>query len=158
MEDLIGAIDRAVYETVHRYVDPVSRQRGAVALATRLGLQPGTLSNKANPLQEAHQLNLRESIPLQLAADDFTILHAFASALGHCAYRLPLEDKPQGDIELLNAYTDFHARVGDKANALRRALIDGNVSRAELSDIRKHMDGAIRAGLQLLARLEVLAG
>lgn len=155
MQELIGDIDQAIYETVHRFVDPVTGKRGAAALAPRLGMQPGTLSNKANILQDHAQLGVREAVPLQLAANDFRILHAMAAACGHCAYQLPTVDV--SDIELLEQYAEFHQRVGEKAAAIRRALSDRRITATEARDIRAQLDPLIRAGLQLVARFEVLA-
>ena len=155
MEDIIGALDRAVYETVHGYVDPRTGQRGAVALAPKLGMQPGTLSNKANPLQE-HQLTLRESIPLQLSAWDFQILKAYARELGHAVYALPTPHV--SDIELLDQYAAFHAAVGEKAEALRNALADGRVVPAEVQEVKRALYEVVASGLAVVTRLEVLSG
>jgi hypothetical protein len=153
MEEIIGALDSAVYDTVHGYIDPRTGQRGAVALAPKLGMQPGTLSNKANPLQE-HQLSLRESIPLQLSAYDFRILKAYAWTLGHAVYALPAPDV--SDVELLDQYAAFHAAVGEKAEAVRAALCDGTISHAEIDDVKRAFYEVATTGLALVARLEVL--
>lgn len=154
--DLYDRLDRAMYGTVHEHVDRATRSRGAVALAPRVGLQPGTLSNKVNPTVETHQLSLRESIPLQLVANDFRILHAYASALGHCVYALPADCK-HSDVELLTQYAEFHARVGMHSGSIREALQDGRISDAEIACVRQAFDDLVRAGLCVLARLEALA-
>jgi hypothetical protein len=155
MDEIVGAIDRAVYDTVHGYFDPRTGQRGAVALAPKLGMQPGTLSNKANPLQE-HQLTLRESASLQLGADDFRILKAYAASLGHAVYALPPQNV--SDVELLNQYAAFHAAVGEKAEALRAALGDGRIDQAEVEAVKRAVYEVAATGLAVVARLEVLAG
>ena len=157
MRELITGLDQAVYDTIHEYVDPRSKARGAVALAPRVGMQPGTLSNKANPLQETSQLTLAEAVTIQTVTQDFRILQAFAASLDHCAHRLPAEPAA-GDVALLDSYTELHAALGRKAVALKRVLADGRVSPAELREMRQLLDEAIRAGLQLLSRLEGLAG
>ncbi|MBN8922383.1 MAG: hypothetical protein BGP10_12255 [Rhodanobacter sp. 68-29] len=92
-DELYGSVENAIYQTVNGYVDPATRRRGAVALAPQVGMLPATLSNKANPLQD-HQLTLRESIPVQLVANDFQILHAYAQTLHHVAYQLPARRTP----------------------------------------------------------------
>jgi hypothetical protein len=155
MDELIGALDRAVYDTVHAFEDARTGQRGAVALAPKLAMQPGTLSNKANPLQE-HQLTLRESIALQMAASDYRILRTYAWSLGHAVYALP--PVTVSDVELLTQYCDFHANVGAKAIALRAALADNKITPYELDEVRSRLEALIRSGLGVLARLEVLAG
>lgn len=157
MNDAFDRLDRAIHATVHEYQDGRTRQRGAVALAPRVGMQAGTLSNKANPTIDTHQLGLRESIPLQIAAHDFRILHEYALALGHVAYRLPDSAAHVSDLALLDDYSAFHAAVGRKAQAIRSALADGRIERAEVDDIRGEFESAVCAGLELLARLEVLA-
>lgn len=153
-DELFGSVETAIHDTVTGFVDPVSKQRGAVALAPMLGMQPGTLSNKANPQQE-HQLTLRESIPLQLVARDFHILHAYAHTLHHVAYPLPAETGA-GDVELLDQYAAMHAELGDMARAVRDSLRDGRIRSDEVQRIREAFDATARAGLCLINRLEAL--
>lgn len=154
IDELFGSVETAIHDTVTGFVDPVSKQRGAVALAPMLGMQPGTLSNKANPQQD-HQLTLRESIPLQLVARDFRILHAYASTLHHVAYPLPVESDA-GDVELLDQYAELHAELGVMAQAVRDSLRDNRVQSDEVQRIRAAFDASARAGLCLIARLEAL--
>ena len=155
MQELFGPLASAIYETVHGYRAPDGKARGAVALAPRCGMNPGTLSNKTNP-DQGHVLGLAESIPLQLVADDYRILYAYAAALQHVAYRLP-PHRDASDVELLDAYAKVQERCGLKARAIRDALCDGNVTRTELEEIRAAFDDEVRAGLELLSRLEALA-
>lgn len=157
MRELITGLDQAVYDTVHEYVDPRTKARGAVALAPRVGMQPGTLSNKANPLQETSQLSLAEAVTIQTVAQDFRVLYAFAATLDHCAHRLPAQPIAS-DVALLDSYTELHAALGRKAAALKRVLADGRVTQAEIREMHQLLDDAFRAGLQLMSRLEGLAG
>lgn len=155
LDDLFGPLDTAIYETVNGYVDPVDRRkRGAVALAPMLGKQPGTLSNKANP-EQGHQLTLRESIPLQLVARNFAILHAYSSALHHVAYALP-ETGNASDMELFDQYAEMQAELGRMAQELRDTLRDRRVTSEEVQRIRAAFERAVGAGLGLLTRLEAL--
>ena len=153
-DELFGSVEAAISETVDGYRDPATRRRGAVALGPKVGMLPATLSNKANPLQD-HQLTLRESIPLQLVADDFRILHAYASALLHVAYQLP-EPGDCSDVQLLDQYAAMHAELGRLAQSVRDSLADNRVTRDEVDHIRALFDGTARAGLGLVARLEAL--
>lgn len=156
VSDLVGPLDAAIYETVNGYVDPVTGKRGgSTALAPRVGMQPNTLSNKANPNCD-HKLGLLESIPIQLATNNFSILHAYSSELGHCAFRLP-NASDVGDLALLDTYADMHARLGDFAQELRAALADNRISRVEVTELRQHFDDAVRAGLGVIARMEAIA-
>lgn len=154
--DLFDRLDRALYDTVHGYVDRKARSRGAVALAPKVGLQPGTLSNKVNPQMDTHQVGLRESIPLQLAAGDYRILAAYASVLGHVVYALP-GDAIASDLELLTQYSEFHANVGKHSGVIREALRDGRISAAEIASVRQAFEELVRSGLSVLHRLEALA-
>jgi hypothetical protein len=155
IQSLFGALDSAIYSTVNGFVDPVTRGRGATALAPRLNIAAGTLSNKANPTQE-HQLGLRESISLQLATVDFSILYAYNAALGHVGFRLPDADR-FGDIELLDTYCELHARVGRLAVEIRNALLDQKISFEEVQAVRTAFDCLVRSGLGVVNRIEGLA-
>lgn len=154
MPDIFGALEQAIHDTVNGYMDPSTRQRGAVALAPRLGMRPATLSNKANPLCD-HELKLAESVPLQLIADNYSILHAYAAALGHCAVRLPEADRV-GDTALLDAYCQMHAELGEFAEDMRLALADGSISQEQVTKMRCAFDSTVRAGLSVLARMDAL--
>lgn len=153
--ELYGQLDSAIYATVHGYTDPATRKRGAVALAPRAGMRAGTLSNKSNPTMAEHKLGLLESVAVQVAADDYQILHAYAATLRHCAWAIPVHSSV-GDVELLDAYALVNERCGLKAAAIRGALADKHITRREVAEIRARFDDEVRAGLELLSRLEAL--
>ena len=154
-DDLFTPLDLAIHRTVKGYVDPHTGHRGAVALSAKVGMPSGTLSNKASPQIPEAKLGLIESVPVQLVANDFQILHTYNAALGHCAYRMPIAPVVS-DMAVLDAYLDVHATTGKKAMAIRAALQDGKVTRAELDDIKALFDDRVRAGLELIACLERL--
>jgi len=154
-DELFGSVEQAIHDTVAGYVDPVTRRRGATALAPKVGMLPATLSNKANPLQD-HQLALLESIPVQLVADDYRILHAYNATLGHVGYRLPDNVSQLSDVGLLDQYANLHAELGRMAATIRSALSDGSITSEEVRQVRAAFDASARAGLGLLARLEAL--
>jgi len=154
-DEIYGPLDAAIYQTVNGYVDPVTKARGATALAPRIGMQPNTLSNKANPTCE-HELKLRETVPLQLVSNNFSILMAYAAALGFCAIKLP-ETDAVGDAALLDIYCDLHARMGEFAEEMREALAESRVQRAEVDKMRVALDCAVRAGLGVVARMQAIA-
>lgn len=156
-EEIFGDLDVAVHGTVHGYVDPVTRKRGAVALAPLVAMAAGTLSNKANPTMPEHKLGLAESIAVQVAAGDYQILYAYARSLRHCAWPLPAVSNG-GDVELLDAYAAVHECAGEKAAQIRQALADRRITAPEVAAIRAAFDAEVRAGLAMLARLEDLVG
>lgn len=155
MQELFGRLDIAIYSTVHDFRPTGANERGAVALAPRCGMNPGTLSNKANPEMPDHKLGLAESIPLQLVADDYRILYAYNAALGHCCYRLPTSNNAS-DVELLDLYCAVHEKGGLKARAIRDAMKDGRFTRKELAELRALFDDEVRAGLEFFSRVEAL--
>lgn len=154
--DLWGDLDDAVHATVHDYRDPLTGQRGAAALAPLMGMSSGTLNNKVNPTMPDHKLGLAESITLQVVSKEFRILHCYARTLGHCAWPLP-PVSAQGDVELLDAYAEVHAKAGTVARAIRAALADRRITSAEVAAIREAFDAQVRAGLALLGRFDGLA-
>jgi hypothetical protein len=95
-------------------------------------------------------------VPIQITADDYQILYAYAHVLGHVAYKLPERDDVS-DVELLNQYCELHARVGTLALQIRAALKDGRVSRDEMPALRSAFDALVRAGLGVISRIEALA-
>lgn len=151
--ELLDPVQQAAHEVVHDFRDRRGR-RGAVALAPLVGMNPGTLTNKVNPLQD-QQLTLGESIQLQVAAGDFRILHAYAAVLGHAAYELPHVDVD--DLELLGRYGEYHERIGRQSAEIRLALADRRVSPDEVARIRHAFADVVSTGLALLARFDALA-
>lgn len=151
---MIDALEQAIYDTVHAYRGRRGR-RGALALAPRIGMNPGTLNNKAYPGHES-QLSLRESIPLQLVAGDFRILDTYAAELNH--HVIPRGDFDRtSDSELLDLYAKYHAQVGQAAGAVSQALADGRVTKAEVRRVRAEFLNAARANLEFVARLDAIA-
>ncbi len=155
-EELWGDLDDAIHATVHDYTDPLTGKRGAAALAPRMGVSSGTLSNKANPTMPDHKLGLAESITLQFVSTDYSILYCYARTLGHCAWPLP-PVSGQGDVELLDAYAEVHAKTGTVARTIRAALADRRITAVEVAAIREAFDDQVRAGLALLSRFDGLA-
>lgn len=66
---------------------------GVAALATRMGVNAGTLQNKLNSNNNSHHLTLKESVLLQEAAGNAAVLHAMAQQLGYtCVRAIPAQD------------------------------------------------------------------
>lgn len=151
-DGLLNPVQLAAYQLVHEF--RARNTRGAAALAPLVGMHPGTLANKVNPMQDA-SLTLAESMQLQAAAQDYRVLHAYALALGHAAYQLP--DSLVSDLELLTKYSEYHERIGAQSAAIRRALSDGRVTQEEVFRIRQDLQGVIAAGLALQARFDAIA-
>jgi hypothetical protein len=147
-------LDLAIYHTVHDYRAP-DGTRGPRALAPRLGVKPGTLSNKADPACDTHHLNVSEAAAVMLASGDCRILHSLAHLVHHIA--IPLGDFSRvADLEVLNAYTELHREIGETAAAINEALRDGKITRPEYEMVRRELYEDARAGFELLTRLEAL--
>lgn len=154
------AIDDAIYHTVHGFQDRSARgakgSRGAEGLAPRVNMNAGTLSNKANPGMEGHQLTLKESIPIQLTTNDYRIVQAYCHALG--GVFMPIENLDgTSDMELLNTWAKLVQEEGETAAAIREALQDSKITRDELQIIRRETFEDITVKLELLNRLEAIA-
>jgi hypothetical protein len=145
---MIDALDQAIYDTVHQYVGPRGRV-GAVALAAQVGMHPGTLNNKAYPGHDG-QLTLRESIPIQLQADDFRILATYAAELGHAVIPVGQFDDCS-DMELLDLYAAYHAELGETATSIRDLLAADQIDKKALNQVRREMLEDQQAGMALLS-------
>lgn len=148
---MIDLLEDAIYRTIHE------AQGGAIGLAPRVGMNPGTLNNKAYPGHEA-QLNLCESVPIQRDTQDFRILHSYAHVLDHAA--IPLGDYSRtSDLELLDSYARYHAEIGQTAIAIRATLAGegGRITRRMVREVRRELVEDMQAGLEVLARLEAIA-
>jgi len=151
---MIDALDQAIYDTIHDF-RAANGERGATALAPRIGMNPGTLNNKAYPGHES-QLTLRESVPVQREARDYRILAEYAICLDHAV--IPLGDFSRtSDAALLDLYCEYHAEIGQTAEAIRDALaINATITRADARKVRRELIEDMQAGLAFLARLDGL--
>lgn len=140
----------AAYRVAHDFPD-----RGAVGLAARLDKNPGTFLNELSPGCELAKLGLGTAVAMSLAAADFRILHAFADTCGFLAFPKP-DLSCVSDAALLDMFLAREEAAGRFAEAVRLALADGHVSRAELSRIRERAYADAAAVLEIVARLEGL--
>lgn len=145
----MDAIDEAGYALVHDFPG------GAPKLAPRVGMNVGTLLNKANPGQERHQFTVREALAIQSLLGVTTMIDAEAQVLGGVFIRLgPFA--VVSDTELLNLYAKYHAEIGETAEAIRAALDDGFVSLAEYERIERECFDDAKAMFELLGRIRSL--
>lgn len=149
---MIDALADAIYRTVHN-----GHPRGAVGLGPLIGVRASYLQNKADPSHDA-ELTLRESIPLMRETGDYAILATLAASVDHAV--IPVGDYSKtSDAALLDLYCEYHADLGQTAEAIREALgkADTRITRADVRRVRREMLEDIQAGLAFLARLESLA-
>lgn len=102
----------AAYNTAHCYPGGIS------ALATRMGVNAGTLTGKVNQQNTTHHLSLREAVAMQHFSGNHAVLHAMAEALGYTCSRVT-PDQAGGEP------TEAIMRMQVAQADLMRALADG---------------------------------
>ena len=113
-------------------------QGGVRDLASRMGVSANVLQNKLNPNNSTHHLTLRESIALQVMANNPAILHAMAAQLGYtCTPAIPDQSggdpveafmamqREQGEFTAATADA-LHGKAPPSRNALRRVKHQAN--------------------------------
>lgn len=145
----LGAVEDAAYQMVHQVPG------GAKTVALLLGKSQNTVSNEVNKLMPRHKFGLLDAIVIMREYEDYQLLKTINQLCGFAL--LPL-GRFQGiaDMELLDLYSNWHAEIGDAAIAVREALSDGEISRAEFERIQKETIEANQASFEFLARLESL--
>lgn len=137
----------ASYRVAHDY------KGGAVALAARMGKNPGTLLNKLNPHCETSALSLSDAVAISVVTGDRRICEAFAAVLDCAVIALPDHEKTS-DAALLDLLLERDSAFGEFAGALREAIADGSVSQAEFEILEREGLQAVAALLTLLSRLK----
>lgn len=143
-------LDLIIYRVVHDYPG------GARGLAPAVGMNAGTLNNKADPAMGTHQLTVRQAIAIQLATRDHRILATEAMQLG-CTV-VPVADYSNlTDLELLDSYAEWHREIGETAAAIREAISNRRVSHAAVNKVKREIFEDTSRALAFLQRLEWIA-
>lgn len=123
-------------------------------LATRMGLRPGTLYNKAEAGDDTHnQPTLRDVVLVTELTGDMRIVEALANTFGRCVF----DCTPYGgasDQELLALLADMGRESGEFHAALARGLRERRLSAAAMAEIRAEAMDVVAALMTLLSRLE----
>lgn len=146
----ISDIDQAMHDLVHTYPG------GAPALAPLVRMNPGTLSNKVNPLMESHHLTVDEAVQIQLIRRDFCLFYAEGRLFNHACVPMP-DLHNVADMELLSAWADWHADIGETGAMIKRVLEGGRITKCQLAEIKREMFEDFQRELELLQRLEAMA-
>jgi len=96
--------------------------RGATAMAKAQGRSIKLVANETNPNYEGAKYAIEEAIDAELIADIYPLLHMHARVTGHVCFRMPKPDKPLGDLDLINAITQFQADNGRTCETIKNAL------------------------------------
>lgn len=140
----------AAYRVAHDFVPD-----GAVGLARKLGVNPGTLLNQLNPSQETAKLGIGQAVAMSAMSGDARILHAFADSIGYLALPKPDFSKVS-DSSLLEILLMRDERQGNFASSISSALADGAISESEYKEIELAGYLAAAAALELVLRLKGL--
>lgn len=139
----------AAYRVAHDF------DGGAVALAKRMGKNPGTFLNEINPSTETHKLGLADATLMQVVSGDHRILYAMASTLGEGCF--PLGDLSRvSDDALLEIIARWMSDQGEFFREFNARLADGDVSRDDYAALRERSFHVISAILELVNRLQGL--
>lgn len=145
----IDPVDAAIYNAVHKYIDPVTKKKGVAALAIRIGINEGTLQNKVNIKNSTHHLNTDELDKIILTTADFQILHALNAKYNHFAIQVnDVADFSKDD--LFKAMASIDVEKGEFGSALINTIDDDVVTYEEASVIEKEGFDVVRAVIGLV--------
>ena len=129
---------------------------GVAELAALMGVNPGTLYNKADADEETHhQPTLRDVMLATRLTGDMRVLDAMNESFGRAAFDV----KPLSHISdeaLLDLLLKYNGENGEFANAMVDALSSKSFTSANLNFVRAEAFDAIGALMTLVARLEGL--
>lgn len=137
----------AAYRVAHDF------KGGTVALAARIGRNPGTLLNEVNPACETAKLGIGEAAAMTAAANDPRIPAAMLAAINYTAVPLPDYERVS-DGALLDLFLNRDSELGEFAAVVRQALDDGEISAREFELIEAEGLQAVTAFLTLIGRLK----
>lgn len=141
---------QAVYRVAHDF-----EPKGAVGLAAKMGLNPGTFLNRVNPEQDTHSLPIGMAVAMTLAANDFRILHAFADTCGHLAFPKP-DYSCVSDSSLLDMVLQRDVQMGALSSVIASAIEDGSINPVEMGRIAEAAYDVVSCTLELVERLKGL--
>ena len=134
---------------------------GLEALAQRMGISVNVLRNKLAPHIESHYPSFEELskiIELCVAAsvkDAQLPLHALLGRHGMAAFVVPTPAQVSRD-DLSQTVCRVMSQIGDVAEAVSSALMDGVITSAEADLIEREFQGALTALGEWRARIRVV--
>ena len=150
------SIDKtAVPESPFEAFRVVVYSAGAEKLAARLGMNRGTLYNKADAdVESHHQPTLRDVIAVTRETGDMRILESLDRLFDRAGY--DLAPGPVSDEALLELLCEVGSEHGAMQHVLKHALADGDFSIGDLLAVRAEAYDLIGAVLNFVQRLEGL--
>jgi hypothetical protein len=141
---------------VHEAFRAVVHDYGVEYLAGVLGVRPGTLYNKADGGDEAHnQPNLRDVVQVTQATGDMRIVEAMAETFGLATFACT-PTRTASDEALLELLTTLGAEHGEFHQALGAALSGKRFTLEAYLRIRSEAFDVVSALMTLVQRVEGL--
>ncbi len=128
---------------------------GAVALAGKMGRNPGTFLNQVNPETETHHLHLGTAVQMQAITGDHRILQAMAGTLNEVCFPLPNLSRVSDDA-LLEMLCRIGYEGGDFYRVINLGLQNHRFTRADLAQVRNEGLEFIAAIAETMARMKGL--
>lgn len=127
---VILPLQTAIYHAVHDI-------RGGVgAIAGAYGYNARTLQNKVNLGCDTHLLNIKEFEAILAYTRDPRLMDSLCSAFGDAAW-LDLRTGTINDTQLISGAAELFERVGHMGRDIANAMLDGRITRDELSLLEK---------------------
>lgn len=130
----------------------VAKDFGVLALAEKMGANPDTLQNKANPRSASHRPTLEDCEAATLFTGDARIADVFCQLAGGVFVKT-MQFEGVSDIELLDAMNALVKEFGDIGPVLTAALADGRIDQGDLDKVQQQLYELNQRGAQLYARL-----
>lgn len=129
---------------------------GCQVVAVRLGRDYTVWKNMVNPQCDSNHLRVRDFILGMEVMGDHSALHALNAQFGYVATKI--DQQPASDMAVLESVTDIWAKLGAVGGQVHAALADGKVDQHEVKHIEAAIYTAIRPMMELLNRLNGMAG
>lgn len=151
----LKADSSAVPESPFEAFRLVAYTYGVEKLASRLGMNKGTLYNKCDAdVESHHQPTLRDVVAVTREAQDFRILDSLNRYFDRASY--DMAPGLASDAALLELLCKVGSDSGDLHAAVGRALADGAFTSEELRAVRAEAFDLVGAVLAFVQRLEGL--
>ena len=135
---------------------------GVVALAAALSTPDHKLNEQVlrNQLSgnTGHLLSLVRAEEIMDLCDSDDLAHAAARQRGGVFMKLPTSDKPCGDMAVLEMIAQLWEANGDVGRAVHQTLADGRVDHSEIREVRLAVYRVQSSLIEMLRRLEDMAG
>ena len=148
--NLISDIDEAKYELVHK------GKFTPKEVSEITGIPYGTLCNKVLVNSPNHFLMVDEAVNIQKIQDSRVLIEAESRALGGVFVQVPEAIKNTSDVDLIQAWADWHKDTAETGMAISEALKCKKITREHLKKIHREMFEDFQRELELYSRMEVL--